>query len=176
MTEKVQDGLRSKVKEAVHRLTGANRRRMSEAAAPAPTSMDTATEPAGPVPADEETTGRGDTKIDEITTAFQKEHSHKGNQPTLHPVTEKGREHHPGPTDDKGRRQSISDPAEERHTLTLEIEGQTVNIRSQIQLYCTNDQLSHPYVSPATGNLAGLPPLFVIASDKEVLRDEIVYV
>jgi acetyl esterase/lipase len=39
-----------------------------------------------------------------------------------------------------------------------------------------NHQLTHPLVSPALGYLGGLPPLFVLASDKEVLRDEIIYV
>lgn len=188
MTEKVQEGLRHKVKEAVHRLTGAEKRRLSRVGsrpAVAAQDIDTATEPAGPVPADEETTGRGDTKVDDIVETFQK--GNKDNEPTLHPLKDKGRDHHPGPTTDtiKGRRQSVSDPAkahksssdpaEEKHTLTLELDGKTVHIRSQIQLYCTNDQLSHPYVSPALGNLAGLPPLLVIASDKEVLRDEIMY-
>ncbi|EEB87870.1 hypothetical protein MPER_14599, partial [Moniliophthora perniciosa FA553] len=33
----------------------------------------------------------------------------------------------------------------------------------------------HPLVSPALSYLGGLPPLFFIASDKEVLRDEIIY-
>jgi acetyl esterase/lipase len=33
-----------------------------------------------------------------------------------------------------------------------------------------------PFVSPAMGYLGGLPPLLIIASDAEVLRDEIVYV
>jgi acetyl esterase/lipase len=84
--------------------------------------------------------------------------------------------HHPGPTSDKkDRRPSVSDPAANRHAISLDVDGQHINIRSQIQLYCTNDQLSHPYVSPALGNLAGLPPLFVLAGDKEVLRDEIIY-
>lgn len=35
---------------------------------------------------------------------------------------------------------------------------------------------SVPLVSPAMGYLGGLPPLLIIASDAEVLRDEIVYV
>ena len=47
--------------------------------------------------------------------------------------------------------------------------------RGQIQLYATNAQLPHPYVSPCWGYLGGLCPILVIASDKELLRDEIVY-
>lgn len=50
-----------------------------------------------------------------------------------------------------------------------------VEIPQQIQLYTTNDLLIHPLVSPALAYLGGLPPLFVIASDREVLRDEILY-
>ncbi|KAN0137895.1 hypothetical protein V8E53_004379 [Lactarius tabidus] len=46
---------------------------------------------------------------------------------------------------------------------------------TMIQLYTTNDLLIHPLVSPGLADLGGLPPLFFIASDREVLRDEIVY-
>ena len=35
--------------------------------------------------------------------------------------------------------------------------------------------MGHPLVSPALGYLGGLPPLFVVASDREVLRDEIIF-
>jgi acetyl esterase/lipase len=45
----------------------------------------------------------------------------------------------------------------------------------QIQLYTTNGLLKHPLVSPVLAYLGGLPPLLVIASDREVLRDEILY-
>ncbi|KAH8985534.1 Alpha/Beta hydrolase protein [Lactarius akahatsu] len=54
-------------------------------------------------------------------------------------------------------------------------DGVPVEIRQQIQLYTTNDLLMHPLVSPALAYLGGLPPLFVIASDREVLRDEILF-
>ncbi|KAH9165053.1 Alpha/Beta hydrolase protein [Lactarius sanguifluus] len=54
-------------------------------------------------------------------------------------------------------------------------DGGPVEIRQQIQLYTTNDLLIHPLVSPVLGYLGGLPPLFVIASDREVLRDEILF-
>jgi hypothetical protein len=54
-------------------------------------------------------------------------------------------------------------------------DGVPVEIRQQIQLYTTNDLLIHPLISPTLAYLGGLPPLFVIASDREVLRDEIVY-
>lgn len=59
--------------------------------------------------------------------------------------------------------------------VTIRLGDKTVSIRSQIQLYTTNNLLTHPLVSPVTGYLGGLPPLYILASDKEVLRDEIIY-
>lgn len=53
--------------------------------------------------------------------------------------------------------------------------GSPLEITRQIQLYTTNALLKHPLVSPVLAYLGGLPPLFVIASDREVLRDEIIY-
>jgi len=61
-------------------------------------------------------------------------------------------------------------------TVTLHTEkGETLKIEEQVQMYCPNYLLRHPLVSAVTGYLGGLPPLFIIASDKEVIRDEIVY-
>lgn len=40
---------------------------------------------------------------------------------------------------------------------------------------CRNHQLTHPLISTVNGYLGGLCPLFVMASDKEVIRDEIIY-
>jgi acetyl esterase/lipase len=53
--------------------------------------------------------------------------------------------------------------------------GETLRIDNQVQFYAQNNQLGHPLVSSALGYLGGLPPLLFIASDKEVLRDEIIY-
>ncbi|KAI3618826.1 putative lipase esterase from carbohydrate esterase family ce10 [Moniliophthora roreri] len=53
--------------------------------------------------------------------------------------------------------------------------GDILTVDQQVQLYTVNSLLSHPLVSPALSYLGGLPPLFFIASDKEVLRDEILY-
>ncbi|KAF9006563.1 hypothetical protein BDQ17DRAFT_1302956 [Cyathus striatus] len=51
-----------------------------------------------------------------------------------------------------------------------------LELRSQIQQYATTEQLTHPLVSPVLqGSLANLPPLYIIAGDGEVLRDEIIY-
>ncbi|KAI9460341.1 hypothetical protein F5148DRAFT_1150733 [Russula earlei] len=61
---------------------------------------------------------------------------------------------------------------------TLLVKGEDGNpllITRQIQLYTTNALLKHPLVSPVLAYLGGLPPLFIVASDREVLRDEIIY-
>ncbi|KAE9410143.1 alpha/beta-hydrolase [Gymnopus androsaceus JB14] len=51
-----------------------------------------------------------------------------------------------------------------------------LELRSQIQQYATTEQLTHPLVSPIVqGSLGGLPPLYIIAGDGEVLRDEIIH-
>ena len=53
--------------------------------------------------------------------------------------------------------------------------GGELAIEQQVHMYAPNYLLTHPLVSPVVSYLGGLPPLFVIASDKEVLRDEIIY-
>ncbi|KAF8165523.1 lipase/esterase [Crassisporium funariophilum] len=51
-----------------------------------------------------------------------------------------------------------------------------LELRSQIQMYATTEQLTHPLVSPILqGSLGNLPPLYIIGGDGEVLRDEIIY-
>ncbi|PWN93523.1 alpha/beta-hydrolase [Acaromyces ingoldii] len=55
-------------------------------------------------------------------------------------------------------------------------ENKTIALRQQIQLYATNAQVFHPLCSPILqGSLGGLPPLYILAGDSEVLRDEIIY-
>ncbi|PSS35406.1 hypothetical protein PHLCEN_2v1561 [Hermanssonia centrifuga] len=55
-------------------------------------------------------------------------------------------------------------------------EEQPLELRSQIQIYALNEQLTHPLVSPVLqGSLGNLCPLYIIAGDGEVLRDEIIY-
>ena len=53
--------------------------------------------------------------------------------------------------------------------------GEELVIDEQVHMYAPNYLVSHPLVSPVAGYLGGLPPLLVIASDKEVLRDEVIY-
>lgn len=119
---------------------------------------------------------------------------------TLHPVSDRNDDQHqadpsgePRPNPHradpgiafgelKDRQQAISPEDVRQTTLTLcnapmklEVSDQRVCIDTQIQLYATNAQLTHPWVSPVMGYLGGLPPLLIIAGDKEVLRDEIIY-
>ncbi|SGY34354.1 BQ5605_C002g01619 [Microbotryum silenes-dioicae] len=66
--------------------------------------------------------------------------------------------------------------AEVGKVLKLKIDGEEVEVRDQIQLYATNDQLVYPFVSPIwQPSLGGLPSMYVMCGDREVLRDEIVY-
>lgn len=66
-------------------------------------------------------------------------------------------------------------PWESENSFSVTVNGETVHVDRQIQLYCPNSLLVHPLVSPVLGYLGGLPPLFIIAGEKEVLRDEIIY-
>ncbi|KAH9927178.1 alpha/beta-hydrolase [Epithele typhae] len=52
-----------------------------------------------------------------------------------------------------------------------------LELRAQIQLYATTEQLSHPLVSPIMqSSLGNLCPLYIIGGNGECLRDEIMYV
>ncbi|KAI0359652.1 alpha/beta-hydrolase [Trametes cingulata] len=62
----------------------------------------------------------------------------------------------------------------QRVTLTT-AQGETLSVDGQVHMYAPNYLLTHPLVSPVASYLGGLPPMLVIASDKEVLRDEIIY-
>ncbi|KAL4079158.1 hypothetical protein J3A83DRAFT_4086567 [Scleroderma citrinum] len=52
---------------------------------------------------------------------------------------------------------------------------EVLTVEHQLQFYAQNSLVCHPLVSPALSYLGGLPPLLIIASDKESLRDEIIY-
>lgn len=66
--------------------------------------------------------------------------------------------------------------AEQGTAVQLRTEkGELLTIEDQVQLYCPNNLVQHPLVSPALSYLGGLPPLFFVISDKEVLRDEGIY-
>ena len=57
----------------------------------------------------------------------------------------------------------------------MHVDGKAVTVDKQLQFYTPNNLILHPLVSPALGYLGGLPPLFIMAGDKEVLRDEIIF-
>ncbi|MDN8704987.1 alpha/beta hydrolase fold domain-containing protein, partial [Staphylococcus aureus] len=59
--------------------------------------------------------------------------------------------------------------------LRVQVGKDTIALDTQVQLYATNAQLCHPWVSPVLGYLGGLPPLYIMCGDNEVLRDEIIY-
>lgn len=60
--------------------------------------------------------------------------------------------------------------------LSIMLDGNLVEIKDQIQIYATNQLISHPLVSPVlTPVLGGLPPLLILTGGGEVLRDEQIY-
>lgn len=66
--------------------------------------------------------------------------------------------------------------AEVAEVIRVKVDGKEVELADQIQLYATNAQLIYPFVSPVwQPSLGGLPPLYIMGGDKEVLRDEIIY-
>ncbi|KAM0793477.1 hypothetical protein ACM66B_000919 [Microbotryomycetes sp. NB124-2] len=78
-----------------------------------------------------------------------------------------------GPQREEGQPQNKADPAKQ---IKIKIDGEEVELTDQIQLYATNEQLVYPLVSPLwTPSLGGLPPTYILAGEKEVLHDEIVY-
>ncbi|KAH9996971.1 hypothetical protein BJV74DRAFT_827169 [Russula compacta] len=66
-------------------------------------------------------------------------------------------------------------PDADQSILLKTVNGETIEVAQQIQLYAPNGLLKHPLVSPALSYLGGLPPLLFIAGEREVLRDEIIY-
>ncbi|KAK8849496.1 hypothetical protein IAR55_004830 [Kwoniella newhampshirensis] len=60
-------------------------------------------------------------------------------------------------------------------TVTMP-DGTEQHFDEQIQMYCPNNLLTHPLVSPVNlGSLGGLCPLLILGGGGELLRDEIVY-
>lgn len=60
--------------------------------------------------------------------------------------------------------------------LSIFLDGKLTEIKDQIQMYTTNQLLSHPLVSPALQpSLGGLPPLLIMTGGGEMLRDEQIY-
>ncbi|OJJ43965.1 hypothetical protein ASPZODRAFT_48212, partial [Penicilliopsis zonata CBS 506.65] len=92
--------------------------------------------------------------------------------------------HHQGVMDEEQQhRRPIAAPSHNSPTanviadnLKVVIDGETVEIKDQIQMYATNQLMSHPLVSPVLQpSLGGLPPLQVLSGSGEMLRDEQFY-
>ncbi|KKA30272.1 hypothetical protein TD95_004384 [Thielaviopsis punctulata] len=73
-----------------------------------------------------------------------------------------------------------SDPAGSRyppHHLKVNIDGEELTIKDQVQMYAPNHLLSHPLVSPIMqATLGGLPPVMIVTGGAELLRDEQIYI
>lgn len=60
--------------------------------------------------------------------------------------------------------------------LSIMLDGNLVEIKDQIQMYASNQLISHPLVSPILQpSLGGLPPLLILTGGGEMLRDEQIY-
>ncbi|KAI1816555.1 alpha/beta-hydrolase [Poronia punctata] len=60
--------------------------------------------------------------------------------------------------------------------LGVKVDGEQVLLKDQIQMYTTNELISHPLVSPVMQpSLGGLPPLLIMTGGGEILRDEQIY-
>lgn len=60
--------------------------------------------------------------------------------------------------------------------LCAKIDGQDVSLKDQMQMYTTNELLTHPLVSPVLQpTLGGFPPLLIMVGGGEMLRDEQIY-
>ncbi|KAL7622365.1 hypothetical protein AAE478_007869 [Parahypoxylon ruwenzoriense] len=69
------------------------------------------------------------------------------------------------------------DSRAETSFLSITLDGKEVQLKDQLQMYTTNELLSHPLVSPVMQpTLGGLPPLLIMTGGGEILRDEQIYV
>ncbi|KAI9840447.1 MAG: hypothetical protein M1837_001603 [Sclerophora amabilis] len=60
--------------------------------------------------------------------------------------------------------------------LSIMLDGNLIEIKDQIQMYASNQLISHPLVSPVLQpSLGGLPPLLILTGGGEMLRDEQIY-
>ncbi|KAL9126755.1 MAG: hypothetical protein Q9217_004245 [Psora testacea] len=81
----------------------------------------------------------------------------------------------PAGTEGAGERPGNTIPGAGHH-LSIMLDGKLINIKDQIQMYTTNQLISHPLVSPVLQpSLGGLPPLLIITGGGEVLGDEQIY-
>ena len=63
------------------------------------------------------------------------------------------------------------------HNTFIQIDGEVVEMKEQVQMYTTNALLAHPLVSPVNQpSLGGLPPMLIQVGGSELLRDEQIYI
>ncbi|CAO1597052.1 hypothetical protein XANCAGTX0491_000881 [Xanthoria calcicola] len=83
--------------------------------------------------------------------------------------------HNPAGTEGGGDRPGNTIPGP-GHELSIMVDGKMVTIKDQMQMYATNQLISHPLVSPVLQpSLGGLPPLLILTGGGEMLRDEQIY-
>ncbi|MCJ1356627.1 MAG: hypothetical protein MMC33_006622 [Icmadophila ericetorum] len=81
----------------------------------------------------------------------------------------------PAGTEGGGMRAGNTIPGPGRD-ISIMIDGNMIEIKDQIQMYTTNQLISHPLVSPVLQpSLGGLPPLLILTGGGEALRDEQIY-
>ncbi|TLS24594.1 hypothetical protein PpBr36_08142 [Pyricularia pennisetigena] len=103
---------------------------------------------------------------------------HKPSESWPPPTTDEVRKMRAARADSSGESEKADITAAEDNEILLSvtINGKSVQIEKQIQMYTTNDLLKHPLVSPIMQpTLGGLPPLFIMTGGGEVLRDEQIY-
>ena len=105
---------------------------------------------------------------DEATQGFTVDHNPKGIDPRRNKDNPFGNE-------GAGERPGNTIPGS-GHDLSIMIKGNLITIKDQIQMYTTNQLISHPLVSPILqASLGGLPPLLIMTGGGEILRDEQIY-
>lgn len=78
---------------------------------------------------------------------------------------------------DTSREEAAKIAARIQPPLSLRLDGKDILVKDQVQLYTTNQLITHPLVSPALQpSLGGLPPLLIMVGGGEILRDEQIYV
>ena len=101
----------------------------------------------------------------EAVQGFPDDHNPHPTENVNSPASTEGAEGRPGDT--------IPGPG---HDLSIMLDAKLVHIKDQIQMYTTNQLLSHPLVSPVLSpSLGGLPPLLILTGGGELLRDEQIY-
>lgn len=77
-------------------------------------------------------------------------------------------------TDKTGKPQP--NPVPRSGNLSIMINNNLVEVKDQIQMYATNQLITHPLISPVLQpSLGGLPPLLIMVGGGEMLRDEQLY-